>query len=177
MRPTGPSRSWSGSRIDTKDLESRIRQAFPGADVKVRQVGPQIILDGQVPDSKTMADILQLVTMTLMRTSPLFRGGMGGGGGGMGGGGGGGMGGGGMGGGGMGGGGMGGGGMGGGMGGGGAGGGGMSGLTIVNRVTVPGRARSAARQDRRDQSQRDPQYRRELAVRARQIDPRLGGRQ
>ena len=52
--------------IDTRDLESRIRQAFPGADVKVRQVGPQIILDGQVPDSKTMADVLQVVTMTLM---------------------------------------------------------------------------------------------------------------
>ena len=121
--------------IDTQDLEARIRQAFPGADVKVRQVGAQIILDGQVPDSKTMADVLQVVTTTLMRTSPLFRGGMGGGGGGgMGGGGGGGMGGGGMGGGGMGGGGMGGG----GMGGGGVGGGGMSGLTIVNRVTVPG---------------------------------------
>ena len=34
--------------LDTKDLESRIRQAFPGAEVKVRQVGPQIILDGQV---------------------------------------------------------------------------------------------------------------------------------
>ena len=43
--------------LDTKDLGSRIRQAFPGADVKVRQVGPQIILDGQVPDSKTMSDI------------------------------------------------------------------------------------------------------------------------
>ena len=68
--------------LDTKDLESRIRQAFPGADVKVRQVGPQIILDGQVPDSKTMSDIIQLVTFTLM-TSPSLRtmggGGMGGG--------------------------------------------------------------------------------------------------
>ena len=39
--------------LDTKDLESRIRQAFPGAEIKVRQVGPQIILDGQAPDSKT----------------------------------------------------------------------------------------------------------------------------
>ena len=32
----------------------------------MRQAGPQIILDGQSPDSKTMSDILQLVTMTLM---------------------------------------------------------------------------------------------------------------
>ena len=111
--------------IDTRDLELRIRQAFPGADVKVRQVGAQVILEGQVSDSKTMSDILEVVMMTL-RTSPLFRG-MGGGGGGGGG----------MGGGGMGGGGMGGGGMGGG-GGGGMGGGGGRGLVIVNRVTVPG---------------------------------------
>jgi pilus assembly protein CpaC len=52
--------------LDTKDLESRIRQAFPGAEVKVRQVGPQVILDGQVPDSKTMADVIQLVSFTVM---------------------------------------------------------------------------------------------------------------
>jgi pilus assembly protein CpaC len=107
--------------IDTQDLEARIRQAFPGADVKVRQVGAQIILDGQVPDSKTMSDIIQVVSTTLLMTSPIFRGGMGGGGGGMGGGGGG----------------MGGGG--GGMGGGGMGGGAAArGWMIVNRVTVPG---------------------------------------
>ena len=117
--------------IDTRDLEARVRQAFPGADVKVRQVGAQIILDGQVPDSKTMSDVLQVVSTTLMMTSPMFRGGMGGGGMGGGGMGGGGMGGGGMGGGGMGGGGMGGGGMGGGA-------GGRGGLVLVNRVTVPG---------------------------------------
>ena len=67
--------------LDTKDLESRIRQAFPGAEVKVRQVGLQIILDGQAPDSKTMSDIIQLVTFTLM-SSPSFRGGAAGGGGG-----------------------------------------------------------------------------------------------
>jgi len=132
--------------IDTKDLESRIRQAFPGAEIKVRQVGPQLILDGQAPDSKTMADILQLVTMTFM-SSPSFRGGAGGGmaggmGGGMAGGAGGGMGGGG---------GAAGGGIGAGGGGGGAmGGGGMAGgaaaggggaaarIVIINRVTVPG---------------------------------------
>jgi pilus assembly protein CpaC len=128
--------------LDTKDLELRIRQAFPGAEIKVRQVGTQVILDGQSPDSKTMADILQLVTSTLM-SSLTFRGagaggggvgggmGMGGAGGGMSGGqsggGGGGMG-------------MGGGGgmgMGGGVGGGGAG-GAARGLVIINRVTVPG---------------------------------------
>jgi pilus assembly protein CpaC len=104
--------------IDTRDMESRIRQAFPGATVKVRQVGAQVILEGQVPDSKTMSDVLQVVTTTLTMTSPTFRGGGGGGGGGMGGGGGGGM----------------GGGAGGGAGGGGAG----RGLVIVNRVSVPG---------------------------------------
>jgi pilus assembly protein CpaC len=64
--------------LDTKELESRIRQSFPGAEVKVRQVGPQVILDGQVPDSKTMADVLQLVTMTVMVSQT---GGAGGGGG------------------------------------------------------------------------------------------------
>jgi len=129
--------------LDTKDLESRIRQAFPGAEIKVRQVGSQVILDGQAPDSKTMSDLLQLVTMTVL-SSPSFRGGAGGASGGsMGSGMGGGMG--------MGGaGGAAGGGMGGGtgMGGGGAGitGGGMAGgaaggaarIVIINRVTVPG---------------------------------------
>ena len=118
--------------MDTKDLASRIRQAFPGADVKVRQVGPQIILDGQVPDSKTMADIIHLVSIAVM-TSPSLQRMAGGGGGGVaaGGGAGGGMGGGGTGGGGMGGGGMGGGGMGG-------GGAGRGAMMIINRLTVPG---------------------------------------
>ena len=126
--------------LDTKDLESRIRQAFPGAEIKVRQVGTQIILDGQSPDSKTMSDILQLVTMNLM-SSLTFRGG-GGGAAMIGSGGGTTMGGAGGAGGGMGGGGMGGGGMGGGGGGmamgGGGGGGAPRGLVIINRVTVPG---------------------------------------
>src|SRR5581483_11986124 len=44
--------------LDTRDLEARIRQAFLGAQVHVRQVGPQIILEGQVPDSKMMSDII-----------------------------------------------------------------------------------------------------------------------
>ena len=69
--------------------KSRIRLAFPGSEVKVRQIGWQILLDGQVPDSKTMSDVLQLVTSQLL-TSQSMRGGagaMGGGGtGGMGGG-------------------------------------------------------------------------------------------
>jgi pilus assembly protein CpaC len=129
--------------LDTKDLESRIRQAFPGAEIKVRQVGTQIILDGQSPDSKTMSDILQLVTSNLI-SSLTFRGsgaalgggGMGAGGAGMGGGAGGSMGGGGMGASGYGGGAAGGMPMGGGLGG--AGGGAVRGLVIINRVTVPG---------------------------------------
>jgi pilus assembly protein CpaC len=110
--------------MDTKDLEARIRQAFPGADVKVRQIGYQIIVEGQVPDSKTANDVLQLVSFTLT-TSQSFRGGMGGAG---------------MGGGAMAGGGGGGGGMTTGAGGGGAGAtaGGGRGMVIINRINVPG---------------------------------------
>ena len=122
--------------LDTKDMAARIRQAFPGAEVKVRQVGPQIILDGQVPDSKTMSDVIHLVSFAVMTSPSLQRMAGGGGGGGgmaMGGGAGGGMAGGGMGGGGMGGGGMGGGGM-----GGGGMGGGRGAMMIINRLTVPG---------------------------------------
>ncbi len=81
MRLNVLSHSWFESRSTRKDLESRIRQAFPGAEVKVRQVGPQIILDGQVPDSKTMADVIQLVMITLMASSIGGGGGCGGGGG------------------------------------------------------------------------------------------------
>src|SRR5208282_350554 len=112
--------------VDSKELETRVNQAFPGAQVKVRQVGSQIILDGQVPEAKMMFDILQVVQAAI-RTSPGFRMTMGGGGatGGAGGGTAGGA-----------------GGMGGGIGGGAGGmGGGMAGgmgLTIINRVVVPG---------------------------------------
>jgi pilus assembly protein CpaC len=103
--------------LDTKDLSSRISQAFPGAEVKVRQVGPQIILDGQVPDSKTMSDIIQLVSYTLM-SSPSPRGTAGGG---------------------TGAGGMGtAGGAGGGMGGGGGGTATRGAMMLINRMTVPG---------------------------------------
>ncbi|MGO8901273.1 MAG: pilus assembly protein N-terminal domain-containing protein [Isosphaeraceae bacterium] len=107
--------------VDSKELETRVNQAFPGAQVKVRQVGSQIILDGQVPEAKMMSDILQVVQAAI-RTSPGFRMTMGGGGamGGAGGGTAGGA---------------------GGMGGGGSMGGGMGGgmgLTIINRVVVPG---------------------------------------
>jgi pilus assembly protein CpaC len=115
--------------FDTKDLASRIRQAFPGADVKVRQVGQQIILDGQVPDSKTMSDVIHLVSLAFTPSPPGQSIG-GGGAAAMGGGGGGGMGAGGMGGGGMGGGGMGTGSMGGGV--------GRGAMMIINRLTVPG---------------------------------------
>ncbi len=48
--------------LDTRDVESRLKQTFPGADVHVRQVGMQVILEGQVPDSKTMSEVLQLIT-------------------------------------------------------------------------------------------------------------------
>jgi pilus assembly protein CpaC len=106
--------------VDSKELETRVNQAFPGAQVKVRQVGSQIILDGQVPEAKMMSDILQVVQAAI-RTSPGFQMTMGGGGGMGGGGATGGA----------------GGGMAGGAGGAGSMGGGM-GLTIINRVVVPG---------------------------------------
>ena len=64
--------------VDSKELETRVNQAFPGAQVKVRQVGSQIILDGQVPEAKMMSDILQVVQAAI-RTSPGFRAMMGGG--------------------------------------------------------------------------------------------------
>jgi len=110
--------------MDTRELESRIAQAFPGSQVKVRQVGPQVILDGQVSDAKMIADILQVVTAAVRASGGLRMGASGGSGGGamggMGSGGGMGMGGGGM-------------GMGGATGGSQAG-----GMTIINRVVVPG---------------------------------------
>jgi pilus assembly protein CpaC len=108
--------------VDSKELETRVNQAFPGAQVKVRQIGSQIILDGQVPEAKMMSDILQVI-QSAIRTSPGFRAMMGGmGGGGAMGGAGGGM----------------AGGAAGGMGGGMAGGMGGAGLTIINRVVIPG---------------------------------------
>lgn len=51
--------------IDTADLETRLGQLFSGADVKVRQVGSQVVLEGQVPNAKTMAEVLQLVQAEL----------------------------------------------------------------------------------------------------------------
>src|SRR5271157_5367590 len=98
--------------VDSREMETRVNQAFPGAQVKVRQVGSQIILDGQVPEAKMMSDILQVV-QSAIRTSPGFRAMMGGGG------------------------------ATGGAGGGTAGGAGglggaAAGLTIINRVVIPG---------------------------------------
>jgi pilus assembly protein CpaC len=52
--------------IDSKEMMQRIRTLWPGAEVRVRQVGTQIILDGQVPDAKTMAEVLQMVTSSLL---------------------------------------------------------------------------------------------------------------
>ena len=54
--------------IDTLDLEARLRQVFPGAVLHIRQVGQQLILEGQVPDAKTMSDIIQAITSELRLT-------------------------------------------------------------------------------------------------------------
>lgn len=51
--------------IDAPDMQGRLRQIFPGADVRIRQIGPQVVLEGQVPDAKTMAEVLQLVEAEL----------------------------------------------------------------------------------------------------------------
>ena len=131
--------------LDTKDLEARVKQAFPGASIHIRQIGPQVILEGQVPDSKTMAEVLQVVTAELRNNlSVRLQGGSGSAGGGQTGAGGGGAGGTGAGGGAGGAGATGYGGAGGGAGGGGSTGGGggggasTSGLILINRVNVPG---------------------------------------
>lgn len=66
--------------LDTRDLEARIKQAYPGALVHVRQIGSQVILEGQVADNKAVADILQLVQTELRFSGGLrMAGGMGGG--------------------------------------------------------------------------------------------------
>ena len=52
--------------------------------MKVRQVSSQIILDGQVPDSKMMADILQVVQTVVRMSGGIRMTGGGGGGGGRG---------------------------------------------------------------------------------------------
>jgi pilus assembly protein CpaC len=60
--------------IDAEDLEARIARIFPGADVRVTQIGPQVVLDGQVPDAKTMSEVLQVVTQALLSESVNARG-------------------------------------------------------------------------------------------------------
>jgi pilus assembly protein CpaC len=52
--------------IDTKELEQRIRILWPGAEVRARQVQNQILLEGQVPDAKTMSEVLQLTSAMLL---------------------------------------------------------------------------------------------------------------
>src|SRR5262249_1082380 len=64
--------------MDTRDLENRIKQAYPGSLVHIRQMGWEIILDGQVPDNKTMADVLALVQNELRFSGGIAMGGMGG---------------------------------------------------------------------------------------------------
>lgn len=51
--------------IDEKALEQRIHRIIPGADVTVLQVAQNVILEGQVPNAKVMADVLELVRSEL----------------------------------------------------------------------------------------------------------------
>ncbi len=65
--------------IDTRDMEARLKQVFPGAEVHIRQASSQIILEGQVPDVKTMAEVLQLIAAELRGNQAAGGGGGGGG--------------------------------------------------------------------------------------------------
>ena len=69
MRLTVPFRSWSESRSTRKNWSRGYDRRFQGPRSRCARLGPQIILDGQVPDSKTMADVIQLVTITFMASS------------------------------------------------------------------------------------------------------------
>ncbi|QDV36567.1 type II and III secretion system protein family protein [Tautonia plasticadhaerens] len=51
--------------IDEKALERRIHTILPGADVTVLQVAQNVVLEGQVPNAKVMADVLELVRSEL----------------------------------------------------------------------------------------------------------------
>ncbi len=54
--------------IDEEDLQKRINTILPGANVTVRQIAQNVILEGQVPDARTMADVLELVRSELRLT-------------------------------------------------------------------------------------------------------------
>jgi pilus assembly protein CpaC len=67
--------------IDAADLERRIARLFPGADVRIEQLAAQVILEGQVPDAKTMSEVLQVVQSALIGEAmslAVNRGGLGG---------------------------------------------------------------------------------------------------
>jgi pilus assembly protein CpaC len=63
--------------IDDQDLERRLATLFPGSQVTIEQAGSQVILEGQVPDSKMMAEILQLVESELAGSQAAAEAGMG----------------------------------------------------------------------------------------------------
>lgn len=65
--------------IDGPDMERRIARLFPGAQVSIQQAGSQVILEGQVPDSKVMAEVLQLVEAELAGSQDAATAGLGGG--------------------------------------------------------------------------------------------------
>jgi pilus assembly protein CpaC len=65
--------------IDGPDVERRIARLFPGAQVSIQQSGSQIIMEGQVPDSKVMAEVLQLVESELLGSQDAANAGLGGG--------------------------------------------------------------------------------------------------
>jgi pilus assembly protein CpaC len=51
--------------VDTTALEGRIAETVLGSDITIRQVGDQLVLEGQAASSKVMADVLQLVAAEL----------------------------------------------------------------------------------------------------------------
>jgi pilus assembly protein CpaC len=51
--------------IDEKALEDRINTILPGADITVLQVAQNVVLEGEAPNTKVMADILELVRSEL----------------------------------------------------------------------------------------------------------------
>ena len=51
--------------IDEQSLRERVEAVLPGADVTIRQIAQNVVLEGQVADPKMMSDLLELVRSEL----------------------------------------------------------------------------------------------------------------